>query len=951
MFYPDINHILTEGQDKCEAALVENKKNSEITVDEIQAYQDGRYLCAPEACASLFRFEPNRKSHTVQRLPVHLDNQQRTVFEESQAQAAVDAGPKHTELLAYFDLNKGDGLDEETHQLALSLLYHDIPKHFKFKKGIWIRRKTPTPDNIKSAWCKNKPVIGRMHDCSIKDEELYSLRSLLLHVKGARSYDDLKTVEVQTTLDDGDVVTERVLCETFLEASVRLGLRGVDAEYDNVLRHARHDHMPGALRSLFASILVHCNPLDPDKLWDKHRKYFWDDRTWEQHREEYDFRAYHSIERMVQRFNSNHTLEKNFKIPVPPGNFVHFEEQEREEFDLAQGLAMLASLKPTQREHYDKIIAAIETGQGSCFFLDGPGGSGKSYLYQTLTHNVRATGKSVLCVASTGIAATLINGMTAHKQFGLPVPCHENSTSHIRPSSKEATLLRNATLLIWDESSMAHKDMLGCMDRLLRDLMSTDAPFGGKCLVLGGDFRQCLPVVPHGTSAQQASACLKSSTLWPFFEQLSLSDNIRAEADSEFAPWLLRVGDGLDGNTVDLDHHGINIKYSQEELIEQTFGETINRHTLAHLRKTVILAPTNRTTLELNDIVLNKMPVESTYRYSEDRSKDNDENPDMLPQELLHELHPPGMPPHKLHLKEGAVYMLLRNMNIKLGLCNGSRFILLDCSNQFVLKCQLIPAGPVANEDEPTVFYLPRITCTPTDQYPFLFTRKQFPILPAFAMTINKSQGGTFDKVGIDLSTCVFSHGQLYVALSRVRSFDSLCILLPEGETTTRNHVFQQILNGTHRHVPPPAPREQPNPDGHFFRDDENEPAADEEVIDAGQQHPSMYDHDSDDEDLPDEPGASDRQLDDEVQPADDGSLPLPNIPPPLPPPPPILIDPLAFLDTFTYEQRMQMCGGFMSLLASQVPPPQPPPPPSPPNTPARQPTRRNPPRAARQDD
>ena len=114
MFYTDINIIFTEGQDKCEAALVENKKNNEITVDEIQAYQDGRYLCAPEACASLFRFEPNRKSHTVQRLPVHLPDQQRTVFEEHQAQEAVDAGPRHTELLAYFDLNRGDGLDEET---------------------------------------------------------------------------------------------------------------------------------------------------------------------------------------------------------------------------------------------------------------------------------------------------------------------------------------------------------------------------------------------------------------------------------------------------------------------------------------------------------------------------------------------------------------------------------------------------------------------------------------------------------------------------------------------------------------------------------------------------------------------------------------------------------------------------------------------------------------------
>jgi hypothetical protein len=79
-------------------------------------------------------------------------------------------------------------------------------------------------------------------------------------------------------------------------------------------------------------------------------------------------------------------------------------------------------------------------------------------------------------------------------------------------------------------------------------------------------------------------------------------------------------------------------------------------------------------------------------------------------------------------------------------------------------------------------------------------------------MTINKSQGGTFDTVGIDLYTHVFSHGQLYCALSRVRSFNSLRILLPPGETTTRNHVYQQILNGTHSNVPPPANQPQPNP-------------------------------------------------------------------------------------------------------------------------------------------
>ena len=81
---------------------------------------------------------------------------------------------------------------------------------------------------------------------------------------------------------------------------------------------------------------------------------------------------------------------------------------------------MLATLTPKQREHYDKIMSAIDSddSQSKRFFLDGPGGSGNSHLYQTLTNNIKAQNKTVLCVASTGItAAILIHGMTAHKQF------------------------------------------------------------------------------------------------------------------------------------------------------------------------------------------------------------------------------------------------------------------------------------------------------------------------------------------------------------------------------------------------------------------------------------------------------------------------------------------------------------------------------------------------------
>lgn len=84
---------------------------------------------------------------------------------------------------------------------------------------------------------------------------------------------------------------------------------------------------------------------------------------------------------------------------------------------------------------------------------------------------------------------------------------------------------------------------------------------------------------------------------------------------------------------------------------------------------------------------------------------------------------------------------------------------------------------------------------------PFDLKRRQFPIKPAFAMTINKSQGQTFNHIGLDLTHPPFTHGQLYVALSRVRSFDSLSILpnpesVVNGNHTTHNIVFQDVLTG-----------------------------------------------------------------------------------------------------------------------------------------------------------
>jgi hypothetical protein len=167
-------------------------------------------------------------------------------------------------------------------------------------------------------------------------------------------------------------------------------------------------------------------------------------------------------------------------------------------------------------------------GRNNCFFLDGPGGSGKTFFYNTLMSILRGQSKIIIPVASTGIAATLLaGGRTYHSQFKLPILLKENSTSNMRFNSEDAKLLKESSLIIWDEATMATHYALDAVDRLLKDLLGNDSPFGGKVILLGGDFRQCLPVVKHGNRVVTVQSSIKYSRLCPSFEQIELERNMR----------------------------------------------------------------------------------------------------------------------------------------------------------------------------------------------------------------------------------------------------------------------------------------------------------------------------------------------------------------------------------------------------------------------------------------
>ena len=165
----------------------------------------------------------------------------------------------------------------------------------------------------------------------------------------------------------------------------------------------------------------------------------------------------------------------------------------------------------------------------------------------------------------------------------------------------------------------------------------------------------------------------------------------------------------------------------------------------------------------------------------------------MCPTEFLNNMTIPGIPIHELKLKVGLPVMLLRNINQAAGLCNGTRMTITQLGNRYI-EAQIITGTHVGDK-----VYIPRIIMSPSDsKWPFVLKRRQYPLSVCFAMTINKSQGQSLNKVGIYLPKQVFCHGQLYVALSRVTNKERLKVLIDDEECPTedvaKNIVYKEIF-------------------------------------------------------------------------------------------------------------------------------------------------------------
>ncbi|XP_062180584.1 uncharacterized protein LOC133884980 [Phragmites australis] len=487
----------------------------------------------------------------------------------------------------------------------------------------------------------------------LDERECYYLRVLLNHVTGATSYEDLRIV-------DGEILP------SFHDAAERRGLIEVDNMLDECLTEAELFQMPSLLRRLFATILVFCEPSDACGLWNRHLEAMLDDyRRTDQCAHTIKQKVLIYVRNMLQSIGNDIT---SFPLPEIDETLDMANGVPREIFEESMIIvdhkhtALSDSLNVEQGVTYDEILVEVDSGEGGLFFVNGPGGTGKTFLYKTLL--------------------AIVHGFT--KQSGM------------------AKLLQAVSLIMWDEASMTKRWAVEALDNSMHDIMGPfDVPFGGKTVVFGGDFRQ---------------------------------------SDPWFAEYLLRIGNGTeeangDGKIRLLDD--ICVSYTGKDvdldkLIDNVFSVLdANLADPYYITSRAILSTRN----EGDEMVYHSFNhvEDDPYNY--------------YPPEFLNSLTPNEFPSHVMKLKVDYPVILLRNIDPANRLCNGTRLMVRG------FQRNAIDVEIVLGQHARKRIFLPRIPLCPSndEMFSFWFKRKQFPIKPSFAMTINKAHGQNIPNVDMYL--------------------------------------------------------------------------------------------------------------------------------------------------------------------------------------------------------
>ena len=785
---------VTKGYDKANAKIVNEK-------DEVERQLQCRYIGPTQAVWAIMQYRDRANYPAVQQLALHLEDAQTIMFNpDEDLQTQVDDAREwnRTTLQGWFAYN-------EENEDGRHILYGDFPQYFT-----WDRTKKPYSWKPRT---RGSATIGRIVAANIKQGPRYYLRRLLLERPGMTCHDDC-------------YIWEGRRYATYREVCLAMGLLEDNAEFSHCLDEQALYATGAAQRETFVYILLFCGCNDAAGLWERCKETMCDDLDHIMSRD-YDFPApwpenvrYDlGLFLIAQSLRVSGKTLKDFDLPEPDHPWARYSRDRvvhgvmdfDPEIEATRYEASYTRLNAGQRDCFQKITQAVDLAgarpvetrppHNAYFFVQGAAGTGKTTLYHTVSQYYHSKNQPVICVASSGIAALLLpGGRTSHSMFKIPIEINSQSICGLKPRDEFVrSVLRHITLIIWDEVPMQHQDCFAAVDRTFRDLFKVDVLFAGIPVVFGGDFAQIPPVVPNGAKAETMMASIRYWANWDQFTVLHLTENMRLRGvtspeNLQYAEYLSRLSyiPELYG-AISLPSY-IKVYEDYEEFYTTLFPPALMaraRETPELFAERAILASHNTSVAELNSDILQIMGGDPQTFVSVDRAEQGaDDEAFHMDDEYLHTLEASGIPPARLTLKIGAPVILMRNMNPAKGFCNGTRCIVKRMHSR-ALEIEI-----AAGEFQGRCTTLPRILCnSKTSDFGFILTRRQFPVQLCFAISINKSQGQSLPEVGLDLRNSVFSHGQLYVALSRVTNVSKLHVLLrDQASRTVENIVWPELL-------------------------------------------------------------------------------------------------------------------------------------------------------------